>query len=165
MSVLAALPLVFAMAAPGTLVARPHFSLTLPGRWLEQQSDEGVAYATLDGQTQVIITVLEARSSLSATDLNVAVDRLLELRRSSIQQMAGGKAEFNNIAEPVGPGLTRRATMGVDPSHSVRFFVSIQGTPSKVVTVTFYRYSLRGSASEFQQWAQRIIGSLTLGGA
>ena len=159
------LPLLFlTQTAADTRVVKPDFSITLPGAWTERPSKDGFDFVSPERGLQVFIAVRTPNTPMDEASLASVTEKLLEIHRRSADKLAEGKAEFEAAPGLVGPGSSRRALAGLDRGHSVRFYTSIHGVPSKIITISFYKYSLAGSAAEFRQWAAQVLQSLKLSG-
>lgn len=75
-----------------TDVEKPEFSLSLSGDWSERPSQDGFDFVNDSLGEQVLVSVLDAKESLDGAQLREAVEQLVEIRRTSIDQLSGGSA-------------------------------------------------------------------------
>jgi hypothetical protein len=146
-----------------THVSKPTFSLTLPGNWTERAANEGFDFVSNELGEQVLVSVLEAKKPLNRPELKAAVQRLVEIRSQSVIKLSGGQAKLEATESlPLDDGVAARFA-GIDSANQVQFITEIKGYPLRVVTVSFYRYSL-GAADEFRLRAKAVMETLTLEG-
>jgi hypothetical protein len=131
-----------------TEIDKTGFSLTLPGVWAERASDDGFDFVNEALGEQILVSVLDVKRILTNVELTDAVKGLAGIRRESLLKLSGGRAQIEPTQVVPVVGQVAMRFIGIDSANKIRFITEIHGQSSRVVTISFYRYSL-DTADEF----------------
>ena len=145
-----------------TTADRPDFTLSVPFRWEAVPSQEGYEFRNRTLPEQIVVTVLQHKRDLPADELEEAITRLVNVRRSAIGQLSAGKAVLRETVLTRSNGQVEARVIGEDAPNKVRLAFAIRGTPKKTVTVALTRYMLEEIGAPFADYAGVIFDLLKI---
>ena len=134
------------------LVHTDAFSMTLPGAWEQQPSQDGMAFVR--GTDTLYVTTFD-----SDARKRPVVSRIAEMRRKLIRDLSRGDATCSRVSEATDGDRTIAYFDGEDPRNGKRFFVAVIGLRRIVVTAALYR-PLSAPGNGFEDEGRAIMASV-----
>ena len=140
-----------------TTVDKPDFTIGLPFTWTEAACEDGFEFQNQTLPEQFIVNVQHMRTRIGPQEVRLALEKLVQLRRDATAQLSGGKAKLTDTQLNEVNGQLEARFHGRDEPNGVQFAVAIRATPTKVVVMSLYRYTLQEVGLPFSDYAAMVF--------
>lgn len=136
---------------------KPDFTIGLPFTWTETACESGFEFHNQTLPEQFIVNVQHTRTEIAADKMRAALQELVDARRNATEQLSNGKAQLAETVLDEGNGQMEARFHGRDEPNEVQLAVAIRATPTKIVTMSLYRYTLQDIGLRFAAYAATVF--------
>ena len=132
------------------------FEIVLGPNWKRRFAELAFEWEDTDSMQEIVISALQSKETMESRSRMDTALRIMDIRKKAVSEIAEGKATFGKVERTENESTAEVVLRGVDPVYGMQIYISVIARPTRVVTLSYYKYKPLLSDEEFRAKSQDV---------